>query len=413
MRLNDYLTRRLAEGKRTLLVIDEAQNMDEGLLESIRMLSNLETSESKLLQIILAGQPELESMLALPGMRQLRQRVSLKAVIDPLSRAETEEYIRFRMEVAGLEGEIPFTRPALDLMYEYSWGLPRTVNVVADNALLIGFAAGDTEIGRDTVAEAVRDLERESSAPVSSESAASRGRGVLLGAAALVTIVAALLFGSGFFEWNRHTPAEKERPGNVGAALLPNRDGIQPAEPKHGERSGDPNLRADPHVDADKSPESPANSLMEPETGPSSPGRIADEEDGTVSDRPGPMDSTGASGVPPGTVPVPGARAPQTLKAGPVAAKPALPDVRTLRKSIVTHRVIPAVTPAPGDGAPENPGTEKVISDAGGEKLSPPRAEEPAGDNNVAKQALPPTINIPLIFAPPASSRTAEKEKRP
>jgi type II secretory pathway predicted ATPase ExeA len=187
--LNDYLTERLAEGKRNVLIIDEAQNMDDALLESIRMLSNLETAETKLLQIVLAGQPELEVKLNRPELRQLRQRVSLKAVIDPLDRGETREYIRYRLEVAGCGEKIPFSDSAIDLIHEYGRGIPRTVNIIADNALVLGYAADERDVGRHLVGEAIRDLEKETPrVAVQRSTDAVSARRILAACAALLAI---------------------------------------------------------------------------------------------------------------------------------------------------------------------------------------------------------------------------------
>jgi hypothetical protein len=160
LRLNEYLTEQLAAGRSNVLIIDEAQNMETDLLESIRMLSNLETPERKLLQIILAGQPELETKLSRPELRQLRQRISLKAVIDPLSKEETEEYIHYRLAMAGCDDPKLFVEDAYPVIWEYSRGIPRSINVLCDNALLIGYASDRKMIGKKLVREAIADLER-------------------------------------------------------------------------------------------------------------------------------------------------------------------------------------------------------------------------------------------------------------
>jgi len=411
MRLNDYLTRRLAAGKRTLLVIDEAQNMDAGLLESIRMLSNLETSESKLLQVILAGQPELESMLALPGLRQLRQRVSLKAVIDPLGRAETEEYIRFRMEVAGLEGEIPFTRPALDLLFEYSRGLPRTINVVADNALLIGYAAGEMEIGRDIVAEAIRDLERESSAPVTSERSGSSGRRFLVGAGVLFTIAAAILFGTGFFERTTDTGTPEARPRTVGAAVVPDRGEVPPAEPSEptGKRTVEQDLPTGDLPAAKERPDAPREGLDEPADVPVASRGATGDEDRFLPDRRGQGDPTGIARVPSDPVPArPEPKQPRPAEPERLAAKPVVSDARTLRVGIAAPRMVATVPPEPDPGAAGGPGSETVSSAEGGETPSPGGSEESAAGTVETKKTLLLPVNIPRIFAPPASSRAGK-----
>jgi general secretion pathway protein A len=157
-RLNQHLIERLRKGRQTLLIVDEAQNLSAELLEEIRMLSNLETPQSKLLQIFLVGQPELERKLAQPELRQLRQRVEFRHRIRPLTGSETAEYVRERLLVAGHEtGEI-FSRPALRAVHRHSAGIPRRINVLCDNALLIGFSRGSAAVSERFIEEAARDL---------------------------------------------------------------------------------------------------------------------------------------------------------------------------------------------------------------------------------------------------------------
>ncbi len=157
-RLNHYLIDRLRKGKQTLLIVDEAQNLSSQLLEEIRMLSNLETPQSKLLQIFLVGQPELWRKLCKPNLRQLRQRVELFQQIRPLAPTETVEYVRERLLRAGHETGELFSAGALRLVHEYADGIPRVINVLCDSALITGFARETTPISGWMVREAARDL---------------------------------------------------------------------------------------------------------------------------------------------------------------------------------------------------------------------------------------------------------------
>ncbi len=133
--LNRYLLRTHAQGKRVVLIVDEAQNLSPEVLEQIRLLTNLETETQKLLQIILIGQPELRKLLAREDLRQLAQRVTGRYHLDPLSREETAAYVRHRLRVAGAGGDI-FTSRALREVYRISRGIPRVINIVCDRALL-------------------------------------------------------------------------------------------------------------------------------------------------------------------------------------------------------------------------------------------------------------------------------------
>jgi hypothetical protein len=178
-------------GETTVLVIDEAQNLPESLLEEIRMLSNLETSGEKLLQIALVGQPELQDKLRSPGLRQLRQRINVIYEIRPLSYGEMRDYIQHRCAVAGRAEPALFTRSALKAIYTYSSGVPRLINTACDRALLTGYAETRRRINRKMVRQAVRELEarprrRVLTAPV--RRAALVLTGVLLLGVALSTV---------------------------------------------------------------------------------------------------------------------------------------------------------------------------------------------------------------------------------
>lgn len=156
--LNEFLLVSKSSGKSVVVLIDECQNLSLEVMEQIRMLSNLETESDKLLQIVLVGQPEVRDTLAMRGMRQLDQRISVRYHLRPLSRKETAEYIGHRLEVAGLRGGLKFTRGALERIYRYSAGTPRLINIICDRALLIGYVRGARTIGRGIIRKAEAEL---------------------------------------------------------------------------------------------------------------------------------------------------------------------------------------------------------------------------------------------------------------
>ncbi len=159
--LNEFLVHQYATGRQPVLIIDEAQNLSPELLEEVRMLSNLETSDGKLLQIILAGQPELRSTLALPELLQLRQRISINCNLSALSQAESEQYILHRLTVAGDATTATFEPEAFELIYRYSRGIPRLVNIICDFLLLSAFAEETHHITAAMTLEIIGDMDFE------------------------------------------------------------------------------------------------------------------------------------------------------------------------------------------------------------------------------------------------------------
>jgi general secretion pathway protein A len=157
--LNHFLIERERTGQSTVLVLDEAQNLDPATLEQVRLLSNFESSTSKLLQILLVGQPELKARLQLPELKQLKQRIGLRCQIPPLNRQETREYIRTRLRIAGARDVGMFSDAAVDGITEYSGGIPRLINMVCDHCLLFGYADQKRRIDRQTVSQAIDYLE--------------------------------------------------------------------------------------------------------------------------------------------------------------------------------------------------------------------------------------------------------------
>jgi type II secretory pathway predicted ATPase ExeA len=159
--LSDFIIRQYAQGFRTTLIIDEAQNLSSELLEEIRLLSNLETDKAKLLQIILLGQPELKQNLAVPELRQLRQRLNVSCHINPLSRGETEEYIRHRLEIAGNRNAVTFQDGVLDNICSLTRGIPRLINIFCDFLLLAAFTEETRKISVRLLNEVAEDLDSE------------------------------------------------------------------------------------------------------------------------------------------------------------------------------------------------------------------------------------------------------------
>jgi general secretion pathway protein A len=157
--LNTFLMDRERTGQNTVLILDEAQHLDASTLEQIRLLSNFETPTSKLLQIVLVGQPELKAKLQLPELRQLAQRIGVRCQIRPLTPNESREYIRTRLRIGGAHDLGLFTDPAVDRITEYSGGIPRRINILCDHCLLFGYADEKRRIDRHTVNQAIEYLE--------------------------------------------------------------------------------------------------------------------------------------------------------------------------------------------------------------------------------------------------------------
>ncbi len=155
--LNEFLLEKYRSGDNCVLIIDEAQNLSAEVLESVRVLSNFETSTDKLLQILLVGQPELSARLNTPGLRQLKQRITLRYHLRALSGVECREYVANRLHKAGARPGL-FSAPAMDAIYQYSNGIPRLVNILGDNSLLTAYAVGKREIDAAVVREVAGDL---------------------------------------------------------------------------------------------------------------------------------------------------------------------------------------------------------------------------------------------------------------
>jgi len=157
--LRHRLEQRHASAQSTALILDEAQSLPDELLEEVRLLTNIETPTVKLLNVVLTGQPELANRLNEPHLRQIKQRISLRCELQPLDFSETAAYIAGRLRIAGGSPSQIFSRVAVGTIYEASGGLPRTINVICDNALIGGFAAQAKPVTRTVVQEVVRDFD--------------------------------------------------------------------------------------------------------------------------------------------------------------------------------------------------------------------------------------------------------------
>jgi general secretion pathway protein A len=157
--LNRFLIEGLEKNQKTLLIVDEAQNLSAEMLEEIRLLSNLETPRSKLIQIMLVGQPELKEMLRRPELRQLRQRIALAHHLRPFDEKELEDYVEERLRKAGYTGRRLFKKSALQELFHVTDGTPRLINSVCDSALLLGYAKQKTVIDQSLIREVADDLE--------------------------------------------------------------------------------------------------------------------------------------------------------------------------------------------------------------------------------------------------------------
>ena len=203
--LNEFLLRTHGVGQNNVLIIDEAQHLSAEVLEQLRLLTNLETNERKLLQIILIGQPELRDLLARPELEQLAQRVIARYHLGALTPRETAQYIRHRMTVSGLKGALPFDNASLRRIHERARGLPRRINLLCDRALLGAYASGKPQVDVSIVDKAAAEVggevparRRERSHAASWRLAWAVGAGMLAGA---------LLLGAALLAYDALRPA--------------------------------------------------------------------------------------------------------------------------------------------------------------------------------------------------------------
>jgi general secretion pathway protein A len=157
--LNYFFLDEMAKGRDVVLIIDEAQNLTAELLEQVRLISNLETDDRKLLQIVLMGQPELRDLLNEHSLRQIRQRITVRYHLSPLRLAEVKQYIQHRLHISGANGSPHFSTAAIWRVFKYSKGIPRLINAVCDKCLLAGFVQQCDRINFGTAGRAIRELE--------------------------------------------------------------------------------------------------------------------------------------------------------------------------------------------------------------------------------------------------------------
>jgi general secretion pathway protein A len=238
--LNEFLLQAHAAGRNNLLIIDEAQNLSAEVLEQLRLLTNLETRERKLLQIILIGQPELRSMLARPELEQLAQRIIARFHLDALTPAETEEYIEHRLQIAGLERPSPFERKALRRIHQLSRGVPRRINLLCDRALLGTFATSRATVDRATVDKAAAEVFGAPAAVPSPRrrTAAVLGLGLAAGAGLFAAVNHVVLEGA--------VPELVGKPATVAAARQDAPASVEPPSPPAQAVAPAPALLRDP-----------------------------------------------------------------------------------------------------------------------------------------------------------------------
>ncbi len=177
LKLNQWLLERYRAGKTAVLIVDEAQNLAPEVLEEIRLLTNLETSTEKLLQIVLTGQPELEEKLKMPSLRQLRQRITLRCHTAPLSLEETFGYIAERLRIGGASGEPIFSKEAIQTVHMYSQGIPRVVNLLCEHSMINAYVDSLRPVPAHMVEEVAREFQLDEIAPIT-----TAGRGLSSGA---------------------------------------------------------------------------------------------------------------------------------------------------------------------------------------------------------------------------------------
>jgi general secretion pathway protein A len=159
LKLNKWLLERYKAGENAVLIVDEAQNLTQPVLEEIRLLTNLETSSEKLLQIVLSGQPELEEKLKLPQLRQLRQRIMLRCKTSPLTKEQTAQYMTERLRIAGSQGAPIFSAKAMETVHLYSLGIPRVINLICEHSLINAYTENERPIEATTVEEVAKEFQ--------------------------------------------------------------------------------------------------------------------------------------------------------------------------------------------------------------------------------------------------------------
>jgi type II secretory pathway predicted ATPase ExeA len=167
MKLNHWLLERYRAGETAVLIVDEAQNLTFPVLEEIRLLTNLETSTEKLLQIVLSGQPELEDKLKLPQLRQLRQRITLRCKTTPMTKEQTRDYIQERLRIAGAQPQSEiFSAKASEAVHLYSMGIPRVINLLCEHSLINSFVDQKQVIEPKVIEDVAREFQLDEVEPI-------------------------------------------------------------------------------------------------------------------------------------------------------------------------------------------------------------------------------------------------------
>ncbi|WP_148862623.1 ExeA family protein [Marinobacter fonticola] len=244
--INHHLLEAHANGRHQVLIIDEAQNLSADVLEQLRLLTNLETAEKKLLQVVLLGQPELQEILDTRQLRQLSQRITARYHLDAISREELPAYLRYRLSVAGQRSEF-FTSSGLSLLYRLSGGIPRVINLICDRALLGAYSEGTHEVSRQNIAQAAKEVLGKKRRP-------ARKLGLLR-----VVSLAAVMLAATVFTW---AVVDRIGPGGDADAVASEND-IPPLVVTSPESSESPVEASDSSV-ADTEEESPAESEAAP-----------------------------------------------------------------------------------------------------------------------------------------------------
>ncbi len=238
--LNEFLLEKRREGRRVLLILDEAQGLEAATLEQVRLLSNLETERAKLLQILMLGQPELDAMLETPALRQLKERIGVRWRLAPLAREETEDYIAHRLRIAAGSDRNLFSPAAVRAIHRHSAGVPRRINLLCDRALLAAYASGSPRVTRRMVQRAAVEIEGGALRSGWLRAAVVTGCAVVLAAGFIL---------SGAFNWTQSRleawlASDDARPPSVSAAAAP------PVIAPHLLIPPDPPSRLDPLGDA-------------------------------------------------------------------------------------------------------------------------------------------------------------------
>ncbi len=217
--LNHYLIDQLRRDQNVALIIDEAQNLSSEFLENLRLLSNLETAKEKLLQIVLVGQPELEAKLGLTELRQLDSRISVKGRIHPLDEQESESYLLHRLNLAGAATFNIFDADALKLVCKNGRGIPRSLNMLADNSMLIAYAEGDKVVSQKHVRECLKDFYKTYAATPEAQNEGKRNRSATL-PWFMFTALLALTLVYVSYEFGKRQVIERISPDNFPATSL-------------------------------------------------------------------------------------------------------------------------------------------------------------------------------------------------